>query len=42
MELRKAAIDTAKEQMGKPENILRAANIANQAQTMASDTLKTE
>ena len=42
MEIRKAAIDTAKEQMGKPEHILRAAQLANQAQAYASEATKVE
>ena len=35
MEIRKEAINAAKEEMSKTENILKAANIANQAQTYA-------
>lgn len=40
MEIRKAATDAAKEQLSKPENILKAANLANTAQAYAADTLK--
>ena len=40
VELRKAAIDAAREEMSKPENLMRAANAMNTAQTYATEASK--
>lgn len=41
MEIKKGAIDAAKEEMSKPENLMKASNFASQAQNIANDTMKT-
>jgi hypothetical protein len=40
LEIRKAAMDAAREELSKPENLMKAANAMNAAQNLATEASK--